>query len=462
VQNQQPTPTQDRRDFLRTATAAGLTTNLFTGRVRGANERISLAYIGMGRQGMSNLRNGLNAREEAQVVAVCDVYQPHMDAAVERVRAAGGAAKAVKDFREILADKSIDAVCVSTPDHWHAYMTVEACKAGKDVYVEKPAFTHFEEGPKMLEAARKYQRVVQGGTQQRSTPTFLKAKELVAAGALGQVTFCHAFDAGMANKAGEGKPADSEPPPGLDWDLWLGPAPKVPFNTNRWGIAPNRWSTFRYFWDYAGGEMTDWGIHLIDPMHQCLGETMPFTIAAVGSKYYVEDNLDTPDTMTAIYQYPGHLMTYELRKANPAQMFGQSRGTAIHGTEATLMVTRGGCWLTPNRGSKVEAVEFVPGAARGRGGAQGQAQAGRGTAPQNAQGQPSAHWKNFLACIRTREKPVSDIETTVRSTAVCVLGNVAMRARLRLEFDEKTFSVKPSEARPFLRANYRSPWKLEV
>src|ERR1035438_7166361 len=182
----------DRRKFLVNAGAA-FTTAMFTGNVKRANDRISLGHIGLGMQGTSNLGNALLA-PQAQVVALCDCYQPALEKASATVRAKYGSdAKSVKDFREVLADKSIDAVCISPPDHWHAYMTVEACKAGKDVYVEKPACTRLDEGPKMVAAARKYQRVVQAGTMQRSGGYFRKAAEIVQSGALGDVTFCHAF-----------------------------------------------------------------------------------------------------------------------------------------------------------------------------------------------------------------------------------------------------------------------------
>ena len=172
--------------------------------------------------------------------------------------------KAVSDFREILSDKSIDAVSISAPDHWHAYMAVEACKAGKDVWVEKPSCVYVEEGVKMVEAARKYNHVVQAGTMQRSGRFFQKAREIVKSGDLGDITFCRTFQAGLAKKEGWGNPPDSAPPADLDWDLWLGPAPQRPFNANRWGVGDRTVSTFRYFWDYAGGAMTDWGVHLLD------------------------------------------------------------------------------------------------------------------------------------------------------------------------------------------------------
>jgi len=268
---------------------AVLTANLFTGRLRGANDRPAVAFIGLGAMGSSNLGIAMKI-PEVQPAALCDVYQPHLERAEAAARKAGHQPKLVTDFREILADKSIDAVCISTPDHWHAYMSVEACKAGKDVYVEKPASTYVEEGLKMVQAARKYKRVVQAGTMQRSGGYFLKAAELVKSGVLGDVTFCHAFQSGLTPKVRWGNPPDGEPPVGLDWDMWLGPAPKVPFNPNRWGVKTTTFPTFRYFWDYAGGAMTDWGVHLIDPIHQCFGDPMPKAVTAMGDKFYVTDN----------------------------------------------------------------------------------------------------------------------------------------------------------------------------
>ncbi len=462
--------TMDRRDFLKAAGAAGMTANLFTRRLHGANDRIALGFIGTGAQGIGNLRNALAAQDQAQVVAVCDVYEPALEKASLAVSARYGSdPKKVRDFREIIADKSIDAICISTPDHWHALMTVEACKAGKDVYVEKPAFVYLDEGPKMVEAARKYNRVVQGGTMQRSMPTFLKAKEIVDSGVLGQITWCKTWACSRAKQEGFGNPADGDPPPGLDWDMWLGPAPKVPFNENRWGVTKATFPTFRYFWDYAGGAMTDWGVHFIDPIHQCLGEPMPNAITALGGKFWVKDNTETADTMTAVFQYPGFMMTYELRQSCATPMFGQGGATGIMGTEGMVVLTRSGCWLNPTKGSQVEPVEFIVGrpegasrkpAAAGEGGQPSQVQKPAAPAPERRP--VSDHWVNFLDCVRTRQKPVSDIENLVRSSAVCVLGNVSMRAKTRLDFDEKTFAVRQSEARQFTKFNYRAPWKLEV
>jgi predicted dehydrogenase len=432
--------TPARRDFLKTAGAAAFTTNLFTGRIKGANDKVTLGFIGMGAMGIGNLGYAMKI-PGFQPVAVCDVYRPYLERAQAQAKKGGFDVKAVKDFREIIADRSIDAVCISTPDHWHAYMTVEACKAGKDVYVEKPACVYVEEGLKMVEAARKYKRIVQAGTMQRSGAFFKKAKEIVQSGELGDITFCHTWQAGLARKEGEGKPPDSAPPPDLDWDLWLGPAPKRPFNENRWGVSPKRWSTFRYFWDYAGGAMTDWGVHLLDIVQYAFNEVMPRKIVALGDKFYVDDNVETPDTMLATFQYPKFLASYESRTCNPTPMFNRGYGTSFHGTKATLVVNRDGYWIMPVGRDAGPVVEVTDKEMR----------------PMN-----EPHWRNWLDCIRTRQAPIAEIETCVRSTIPCLLANISMRFGISLTWDDQAKTVVQREARQYLKARYRKPWKLEV
>jgi len=430
-----------RRDFLKAVGgAAALTTSIFTGRVRGANERVAVGFIGMGAMGMGNLGFAMK-NPQAQAVVVCDVYEPHLEKAVAAAQKGGQQAKAVKDFRQIIADKSIDAVCISTPDHWHAYMMVEACKAGKDVFVEKPACVYVEEGVKMIRAARKYNRVVQAGTMQRSGGYFLKAMEIVKSGTLGDITFCRTWQAGLTKKEGLGNPPDEAPPAGLDWDMWLGPAPKRPFNRNRWGVAPKRFSSFRYFWDYAGGAMTDWGVHLLDPLQCAFNEAMPKAVVANGDKFYVTDNTETPDTLLATFYYPGFLACYESRTCNPLQIYDQGYGTAFHGTKATLVVNRGGYWVTPVKESGVQAAEEKSPELRNMNG---------------------PHWNNFIECIKTRQKPISEIETCVRSSITALLANISMRFKMRVDWDDKNYAVLQSHARPHLKARYRTPWKLEV
>ena len=428
-----------RRTFLKTAGAAALTSNLFTGAMKGANDKVNVAFIGVGAMGSGNL--GYAAKTPGvQVTAVCDVWQANLEKAQAKARQAGFEAKAVQDFREVLADKSVDAVCIATPDHWHPYMTVEACKAGKDVYVEKPACVYVDEGVKMVQAARKYNRVVQAGTMQRSGAFFQKAREIVKSGQLGDITFCHTWQASSTKKEGQGNPPDEAPPAGLDWDLWLGPAPKRPYNVNRWGIAPNRWSTFRYFWDYAGGAMTDWGVHLLDIVQFAFDEAMPLSVTAHGARFYVTDNMETPDTMLATFHYPTFMGSYESRTCNPLAMFGETYGTSFHGTEATLVVNRAGYKIYKGKGD---------------------------TPPEEVRDKSMAdmnlpHWKNFLECIRTRQKPQSDIETCVRSTVTCLLANLSMRHNTWIDWDDKAFTVKQPQIRQYLRENYRAPWKLEV
>ena len=430
-----------RRDVFK-GVGAVFTASLFTGKIRGANDRVAVGFIGLGAMGSGNLGYAMKV-PEAQPVAVCDVYQPHLERAVEAARKRDVQVKAVKDFREIIADRSIDAVCISTPDHWHAYMTVEACKAGKDVFVEKPASKGVEEGLKMVQAARKYNRVVQAGTMQRSGGYFQKAAEIVKSGAIGEITFCHAFQSGRTSRKGFGNPPDSDPPAGLDWDMWLGPAPKVPFNANRWGVKTAGFPTFRYFWDYAGGAMTDWGVHLIDPLHQCFGDVMPLAISANGSKFYVQDNRDTPDTLLATFRYPNFLASYESRTCNPMPMFGpHGSGTTIHGTEGTIIVLRRGCWVIPNEKSSLTPSTWEKDPAMSE--------------------MNVPHWKNFIACIKSREKPISDIETCVRSSTVCLLANLSMRYKSWLDWDEKNWTVAQDAVKPHLKVQYRSPWKLKV
>lgn len=423
----------DRRDFLKSASAA-LTTSIFTGNVKGANDRIALGVIGPGARGLLDMQTAM-AQPGVDVVAVCDVYQPNLEKAV----AANPKAKAVRDFREILADKSVDAVCIATPDHWHAYMTVEACKAGKDVYVEKPICCTVEEGRKMVEAARKYNRVVQAGTQQRSGIHFQKAAEMVRGGQLGKITFCRTWNYSNRGVDGIGNPPDANPPSDLDWDMWLGPAPKRPFNANRFGVNDKSFSYFRWFWDYAGGMMTDWGIHLLDIVQMAFDETAPTSITALGGKYFIQDNRETPDTLQVTYEYPGFAATYENRNGNAQSLFNHNYGILFHGTKGTLFVDRSRYQLIPEPGSDLKPVE-----------------------EKSSNNQTTAHWANFVDCIRTRKRPVSDIEIGHRSTTTALLGNVALRSKLRIDWDSKAETTAQADARKYLHREYRKPWKLEV
>jgi predicted dehydrogenase len=432
----------ERRTFLKSVGAgAALTTSLFTGRVAGANDRIRVGFIGLGRMGRGSL--GIAVRiPEIDVVALCDIYKPNLELALQMAPKA----RTYKDFRDLLTAKDIDAVNISTPDHWHAYMMVEACKAGKDVYVEKPICVAVEEGKIMVQAARRYNRVVQVGTQQRSGVHFEHAREIVRSGRLGKISFVRTWNYGNEYPAGIGNPPDSDPPPDFDWNMWLGPAPERPFNSNRFGVHPKEFSRFRWSWDYAGGMVTDWSIHLIDIELWSMDAIGPTAITASGGKYYIEDDRDTPDTIQVTWDFPKWNCVYENRILNGQSMFKQGYGILFHGTDGTLFVDRSRYELIPELrsedGRKVERTPAVEEA--------------------NSNNHNLAHWQNFVACMRSRQWPVSDIEEGYRSTAMALLGNVAYRSRQRVDWDPSTGTTSNKEAQPYLRREYRKPWKLSI
>ncbi len=244
----------NRRNFMKQTSlaAAGTLTAFSASRVLGANERLNVAIIGCGRMGRSNL-NVQKGTGLVDIGAVCDVYEPHLNQALQM---AGSGTKGYTDFRPILDSKDIDAVVIASPDHWHALMTTMACEAGKDVFVEKPSSVTIDEGRRMVEVARRTKRIVQVGTMQRSSPVFQNTVNIIQNGALGNISFVRTWIVGNEFPNGIGNPPDEASPNNLDWDMWLGPAPRRPFNWNRFGVG-DHWSTFRYFWDYAGGMMTD-------------------------------------------------------------------------------------------------------------------------------------------------------------------------------------------------------------
>jgi len=437
----------NRRDFMKRAalTTAGVSlamSGLSTRSVLGANDRIRLGVIGTGRQGIDNMQNFM--QHGVEVAAVCDVYQPNLE---KGLQAAGGKAKTYTDFRQLLDDKQIDVIINATPDHWHALPTVMACQAGKDVYIEKPTAVAVEESKKTVEAARRYKRVVQVGTWQRSNLHFQKAVQAVQDGFIGKVTFARTWNYLNIYPQGIGNPADSEPPPGLDWDMWLGPAPKVPFNANRFGVG-DRWSTFRYFYDYANGWLGDWCVHLLDIVHWAMKVDGPTAVMASGAKFYLQDNSDTPDTLQVTFEYPTFICTYENRLVNANSMYGKGYGIEFHGTDGTLFVDREGFQVYP------EKVQFE------------KKHLGRTPAMQMEQVNDGLldHVANMLECMKTRKLPASDIESGHRTSSATFLGTVALRTKERLEWDvaNERLTKGSAAAQKLLSREYRAPWKLVV
>jgi predicted dehydrogenase len=421
-----------RRQFLKkaggaAAAAAFVGPLLLPQSAAGANDKITMGIIGCGGMGSSNMRL-FRANPDVEFAAVCDVDQNRLREAVDK---AGGKATPYSDFRKLLERKDVDAVIVATPDHWHALATITACEAGKDVYCEKPLATSVGEGRAMVNAARRCGRVVQTGTQQRSGSHFQRAVEIVRSGQIGKVTLCRVWNVGNELPDGIGNPADCDPPPELDYDMWLGPAPKRPYNPNRSHY------TFRFFWDYAGGKITDWGTHLIDIIHWGMGVDAPLAVSASGGKYVIPDNRETPDTMEAVFDYPGFTMVYSYRGANGLGMDGHGYGMQFHGTKGTLFLDRGGFEVIPDEDSGIEPVKS-------------------GGSPQN-----EPHVRNFLDCVKSRACPTSDVEITHRSTIPPHLGNIAFLTGRKIYWDRDNERIlNDPEANRLLTKPYRAPWHL--
>ena len=300
----------------------------------------------------------------------------------------------------------------------------------------------------MVQAARKYNRIVQVGTWQRSGVHFQRAVKLIRDGVIGKISYVKTWNYSNEYPQGWGNPPDADPLEGLDWELWLGPAPKVPFNINRFGILGNRWATFRYFWDYAGGMMTDWGVHLLDIVQWAMQVEGPTVVTASGGKFFIQDNRDTPDTLQVTYEYPGWICTYENRVCNANSMYGKNYGIEFHGTDGTMYLSRSGFEVHPEKRrvgrEKVDMMES--------------------SQMKRVNHGHEAHVPDFLDAMRSRRLPQSDIEIGDRSTNVCHLANIALRSGRRIVWDPKRQVLVEGggEAKKLLSREYRKPWKLEV
>ena len=440
-----------RRSFLSSAAlgaAAAPLTAASAKRVHGANDRIRLGLIGCGGMGGIDLRDALLAGN-TECVALCDVDTARMDKTRERVveKAGQKADLLTQDFRRVLDRGDIDAVIVATPDHWHAIPTVEACKAGKDVYVEKPLAITVWEGRQMVKAARRCERVVQMGTQQRSGSHYLAAKEYLDSGKLGRVRLvrCWAY----LDWKGETPPLPDGPAPRrVDYDMWLGPAPKRSFNENRFHFS------FRWYWDYSGGLMTDWGAHMIDIANWYMGIKAPASAMSVGGKFaYPNDAMQTPDTQQVIYEFPEFSMMWEHALGVGRGPADREHGVLLHGEKGVLVIDRGGWEVYPETDRIDKTVREYKAAGLPR-------QAYRA----DREDMHLDHWKNFLDCMRTRKKPRSDVEIGHDSMIGCHLGNAAVRTGRRVYWDvENERVIDDPEAETIMyKREYRKPWKLEV
>jgi len=421
-----------RRDLLNTlgkgtlaAAAGGLAGMPRRARARtSGNEKVVVGLIGCGWMGNHHIKY-LQRRDDVEIAALCDVYIPRYEKALKKV---GGLCRGYQDFRHVLDRKDIDAVWIVTPDHWHALLAIYGCQAGKDVYVEKPLTTTLHEGRKIVETARRYGRIVQVGTQQRSMKVFRQAIDIVHSGKLGHISTvrtwaCPNFNVGIERP--------SDPPEGLDWDMWLGPAPWVPYSRQRYGA-------FRGFKDYTGGEITDWGTHLIDIARWGIRGQYPLSIQASSGSH---DGLTMSGyrTVEVVYEFKSGTMTWS--QGHHELHAGRDYGIMFQGERGRLIVERESYLVEPEslgitetKVSEEFEEYFVT---------------------------VEDHHANFFECLRSRKLPHSDIEIGHRSTSVCLLGNIAVDLRRRLVWDgvNERF-VNDEQADRHLYRPYRAPWNL--
>lgn len=436
---------QTRRDFLITTTAA-----LSASRIVGASERVQVGFIGYGLIGAQHVHDFKNL-PDTDLAAISDVYEPRLR---EGQAACGSRTKSYADFRRLLDDKDIQAVVISTPDHWHALLTIMACAAGKDVYVEKPLTLFVREGRWMVTAAKRYRRVVQVGTQQRSGQHYADAVRLLQGGHIGKI---HTVRMGSFRNImpGFGTPPDSEPPPGMNYDLWLGPAPERRYNPNR-SLYHFRWS-----WDYSGGQMTNLGAHEIDVVHWAMQTRAPQAVASSGGRFALTDNGETPDTQDAVFEYPGFTALWSHREASRGR--GQGEGLEFFGTKGSLTVSRSGFQVFPDM--KVPPQNQIP-----------EFQGHPAGGPQrvaNAVPTPwcepvkqkavndllAAHARNFIDCVKSRQQPASSLEEEHAVATACHLANISLRLGRKVKWDaEREEIAGDPEASAMLLRPYRKPW----
>jgi len=443
-----------RREFTKTMAVAGATTALGNLAVLGANDRVRLGFIGLGNRG-DQVLDAFLKHSDCEVVAICDLYQPYLDFASKKI---GTQPKQFKDYRKLLEQKDVDAAVICTPDHWHALQTVHACEAGKDVYVEKPLSLRVAEGRKMVTAVRKHNRVSQVGIHRRSIPVCQELAEFIRNGGIGKVTVARAFHIQNEWPKGIGNPPNGEPPAGFDWDAWLGPAPKVAYNLNR------SFYRFRWFYDYSGGQVTNFGVHYLDLIHSALGQDAPLAVTAMGGKVAVEDNREIPDTLEAIWQYPGGtLVTFSQFNATAPAASARPSEIEFRGTKGTLYVYGNGYEVVPDKITQHEIPARSPIARE----ADRQYHEGAGTLiePKKATGSSSgdtvAHARNFLDCVKSRQKCTCDIEIGHRSTTTTLLANIAYHTKAQLQWDAKAERFTNNEAaNKLLEYSYRAPYAL--
>lgn len=411
----------------------------------GANDRINIGLIGCNGMGFSDLSSMLKINE-ASLIALCDVDESVLKARTADLEKAGiNKPMWYRDYRKLLENKDIDVVIIGTPDHWHCLQLTDALQAGKDVYCEKPIANSIQEANIMLNYVGASNRIVQVGQWQRSQPHFVDAIDFVHSGKLGNIRLAKAW-AYQGWMKPVPKLPDASVPEGVDYKMWLGPAPERPFNPNRFHF------NFRWFWDYAGGLMTDWGVHLIDYALYGMKAGTPKSVMALGGKFaYPDDASETPDSLQTVFEYDGFSILWEHATGISEGNYGRNHGIAFIGNKGTLVLDRGG-W---------EVIAEEDGNGRGK----EPTKRMEGLSLQQNQGSGlDLHTVNFIEAVKSRDasKLNAPIKVGYDAAMVSHMGNVAFKTGNRIYWDENSGKFKEEEANQFLKANYQNGWKLPM
>jgi predicted dehydrogenase len=442
-----------RRRFLGGMTA--LTAASYN-RVLGANDRAGIGFIGFGLIGKQHITNFKHSFPDVDRVALCDVYQPRLEEGMAYLESPH--AKSYSDFRKMFENKDIDGVVVATPDHWHAMLTIMACAAGKDVYVEKPLTVFIDEGKWMLQAMNKYKRVVVVGTQRNHNPGHLAARKIYQSGVLGKIQMVKMGGSGRNVYPGFGKSPVGDPPAGFDYDMWLGPAPKKAFQAHR-GLYH-----FRWFWDYSGGQLTNLGAHSIAALLLVTGARGPTKVVSFGGRFTLEDDGETPDLQECLYEFPEFLLTMGIREANG---YRDGAGTVVMGSKGSLVL--GTNQVVPEmHGDPMNQIPRFAGHPTGgpvytntQPAPWIDAQAGSAVRGESLEDQMfNANKRDWIDCIKSRNKPFCDLDLGHRTAVICNLGNMSLRLGGRaIQWDpEKEVVVGDKEAAAMCSKQYRAPW----
>ena len=400
------------------------------------NETIGVGVIGCRGQGWSNLTSMLKM-PELQCMAICDIDRSVLDQRKAELEKINIRPVIYTDFRKLLENKDVDVVIIGTPDHWHCLQMIDSCAAGKDVFVEKPLSNSIYESQQMVAAAKRYDRIVQVGQWQRSQQHFRDAINFVHSGKLGKVSSTKAWMYRGGTTALPVLPNEAVPA-GVDYDMWLGPAQKRPFNKNRFHYE------FRWFWDYAGGLMTDWGVHLIDMVLMGMNAEAPASVVASGGKYvFPNDARETPDLQTVVYDYGNFQMTWEHNMALGTGLYNMQHGIAFIGENGTLLLNRGGWEVRPDKQKdqlKMEAVAW-------------QASSDRGL---------DKHTVNFIEAVKSRKKEMLNcpVEAGARVAISAHMGNIAQRTGEKISWDSSQNKFTSAKADQLVKPLYHNGWKL--